>query len=167
MRNWHAKTICRACRQSSLSWYNLLVYLPADVLIEPDDIEASPRIKVTLQIHMIKWFFDEQFFKMAADGKPFFTQFYGEGRYLLCFSVFLSDYFFDFLEFHVGRKKISVVISPPNKNKSIYVSFKFQGKYITYFVATFTGWNINSFFDVFFFRPTYFCPTYCSISIVL
>ena len=167
MRNWHAKTICWTCRQSSLSWYNLLVYLPADVLIEPDDIEASPRIKVTLQIHMIKWFFDEQFFKMATDGKPFFTQFYGEGRYLLCSSVFLSDYFFDFLEFHVGRKKISVVISPPNKNKSIYVSFKFQGKYITYFVATFTGWNINSFFDVFFFRPTYFCPTYCSISIVL
>ena len=34
--------------------------LPAgDVLIEPGDIEASPRIKNILQILMIKWFFDE------------------------------------------------------------------------------------------------------------
>ena len=36
---------------------------------------------------MIKRFFDEhnvhylQFFKMATDKKPFFTQFYGEGAY--------------------------------------------------------------------------------------
>ena len=56
-----------------------------DVLIEPADIEASLRIKGTLQIHMIKRFFDEynisylQIFKMAADEKPFLTQFYGEG----------------------------------------------------------------------------------------
>ena len=62
------------------------LYLPAeDVLIEHQDIEASPRIKDILQIHMIKRFFDEhnvhylQFFKMATDKKPFFTQFYGEG----------------------------------------------------------------------------------------
>ena len=62
------------------------IFLPAeDVLIEPEDIEASPRIKDTLQIHMVKRFFDEQnfpylqFFKMATDEKPFFTQFYGEG----------------------------------------------------------------------------------------
>ena len=62
------------------------LYLPAeDVLIEPKDIEASPRIKDTLQIHMIKWFFYEQnvpylqFLKMATNEKRFFTQFYGEG----------------------------------------------------------------------------------------
>ena len=56
-----------------------------DILIKPDGIEASPKIKETPQVHMIKLFFDEQnipylqFFKMAADGRPFFTQFYGEG----------------------------------------------------------------------------------------
>ena len=62
------------------------LYLSAeDVLIEPDDIEASPRIKDTLQIQMIKRFFEKknvpqlQFFKMATNEKPFFTQFYGEG----------------------------------------------------------------------------------------
>ena len=62
------------------------LYLPEeDVLIEPDDIKASPRIKDTLQIQMIKRFFDEQnvpylpFSKMATDEKPFFTQFHGEG----------------------------------------------------------------------------------------
>ena len=61
------------------------LYLPAEgVLIEHEDIEASPSIKDILQIHMIKRFFDEpdvpylQFFKMATDKKPFFTQFYGE-----------------------------------------------------------------------------------------
>ena len=37
------------------------LYLPAeDVSIQPDDIEASPRIIDTLQIHLIKRFFDEQ-----------------------------------------------------------------------------------------------------------
>ena len=57
---------------------------PADVLIAPDDIEASLTIKYTLQIHMIKPFFNEQNvpylqnFKMATDEKSFFTQFYGE-----------------------------------------------------------------------------------------
>ena len=62
------------------------IFLPAeDVLIEPEDIEASPRIRDTLQIYMFKRFFDEQnfpylqFFKRATDEKPFFTQFYGEG----------------------------------------------------------------------------------------
>ena len=35
------------------------LYLPAeDVLIEPSDIEASPRIKDSVQVHMIKRFFD-------------------------------------------------------------------------------------------------------------
>ena len=57
-------------------------YLPAeDVLIEPDDIEVSPRIKDTLQIHMIKRFFNVpylQFFKVGTNEKPFFTQFYGK-----------------------------------------------------------------------------------------
>ena len=62
------------------------LYLAAKVvLLEPDDIEASPKIKDTPHVHMIKQFFDKQnvpflqFFKMTADGKPFFTQFYGEG----------------------------------------------------------------------------------------
>ena len=62
------------------------LYRPAeDVFIEPDDIEASPRIKDTLQIHMIKRFFDEQnvpylqFFKRDTNKNPFFTQFHGEG----------------------------------------------------------------------------------------
>ena len=51
---------------------------PANVLIRPEDIEASPRIKDNFQIHIIKWFFDEQnvpslqFFKMATNEKPFF-----------------------------------------------------------------------------------------------
>ena len=64
------------------------LYLPAeDVLIEPDKIKASPRIKDTLQIHIIKRFFDEQnvpylqFLNMASDGKPFFTQFYRGGAW--------------------------------------------------------------------------------------
>ena len=35
-------------------------HLPAeDVLIEPDDIKDSPRIKNKFQIHMVKRFFDE------------------------------------------------------------------------------------------------------------
>ena len=61
-------------------------YLPAeDVLIEPEDIQASLRIKYTLQIHMIKRFFDKEnvpflhFFKMATNKRPFFTQYYGKG----------------------------------------------------------------------------------------
>ena len=37
------------------------MYLHAeDVLIEPGNIEASPRIEDTLQIHMIKRFFNKQ-----------------------------------------------------------------------------------------------------------
>ena len=62
------------------------LYLPAeDVLIEPGDMESSPRIKYILQFHMIKRFFDEQtvpylsFFKMATYEKAFFTEFYEEG----------------------------------------------------------------------------------------
>ena len=61
------------------------LYLSAEeVLIEPDDIEVSPRIEDIIQIHMIIRFFDEQKvpylqFKVANDKKPFFTQFYGEG----------------------------------------------------------------------------------------
>ena len=61
------------------------LYLHAeDVLIEPDYIVVFPIIKDTLQIHIIKRFFDEQdvpylqFFKMATNEKPFFRQFYGE-----------------------------------------------------------------------------------------
>ena len=57
-----------------------LYLLTEDVLIEPDDIEVSPRI---LQIHMIKRFRNEQnvpylqFFKMATDEMPFFFKLYG------------------------------------------------------------------------------------------
>ena len=60
------------------------LYFPAeDVLVEPDNIGASSRIKDTF--HMIKQFCNEQnapylqLFKMAPDEKTFFTQFYGEG----------------------------------------------------------------------------------------
>ena len=59
------------------------LYLPADdVLVEPDDIEVSPRIHETLQVHMVKRRFDQrnvpylEFYRMATDTKPFFTQFY-------------------------------------------------------------------------------------------
>ena len=62
------------------------LYVPAeDVLMEPDNINASLRIKDTLQIHMTKQFFDDQnvpysqFFKMAAGEKAIFIQFHGEG----------------------------------------------------------------------------------------
>ena len=62
------------------------LHLPAeDGLIEPDDIEASPKVKNDLEIHIIKLFFNEQnvlylqFFKIATEKKPFFTQFYGKG----------------------------------------------------------------------------------------
>ena len=55
------------------------LHFPANVLIEPEDIEASPRIKDNFQIHIIKWSFDGQnvpnlqFFKMATNEKPFFS----------------------------------------------------------------------------------------------
>ena len=61
------------------------LYITAqDVLIEPDDIEASPRIKDKLQIDLSKQFFDKQnvpylqFFKMATDEKPFSHNFMGK-----------------------------------------------------------------------------------------
>ena len=51
-------------------------------------------------------------------------------------TVFLSDFFFDFLDFYVGWKKsLSVVISPPDKTKSIYVTVLSSRGSITYFVA--------------------------------
>ena len=60
-------------------------YLPAEVvLIEPDDIEESQKIKETLQIHMVKRFFDQwkvvhlEFYAMSTRSL-FFTQYYGEG----------------------------------------------------------------------------------------
>lgn len=59
------------------------LYLPADeVLVEPDDIDKSPKIKDTLKVHVVKRSFDQQripvlkFFKFATDEKPFFTQYY-------------------------------------------------------------------------------------------
>ena len=60
------------------------LHFPANVLIEPDDVEASLTIKYNLQIHIINWFFDEQnvpylqFFKMASDEKPFIDNFMGK-----------------------------------------------------------------------------------------
>ena len=49
------------------------LYLSAeDVLIEPDNIKVSPRIKDTLQIHIIKQFFDEQnapYLQFCKNGK--------------------------------------------------------------------------------------------------
>ena len=62
-----------------------LYLLVEDVLIEPYDIEAFPRIKDTVQTHIIKRFFYKQnvpylqVFKMATNKKPIFTQFYAEG----------------------------------------------------------------------------------------
>ena len=60
--------------------------LPAEAfLIEPDNIEASTKIKDTFQILMIKQFLDEQnlsyfqFFEMANNEKAFFTKFSGKG----------------------------------------------------------------------------------------
>ena len=77
--NWHTKTIYEHADEAVKGITSL--HLLADVSIEPDDIKASTRIKDTLQIDMIKRFFDEHFFKMATDEKPFFTQFYGEGAW--------------------------------------------------------------------------------------
>ena len=61
------------------------LYRPVEnVFIEPDDIEASPRIKDTLQIHMIKRFFDEQnvpylqFFKRDTNKTLFSHSFMGK-----------------------------------------------------------------------------------------
>ena len=56
-----------------------------EVLIEPDDIEESSKIKETLQIHMVKGFCDQrkvadlEFYAMSTDKMSFFTQCYGEG----------------------------------------------------------------------------------------
>ena len=55
------------------------------LLKEPEDIESSPRITDTLQIHMVKIFFDKrkvcflEFYHLATYNEPFFTQFYGQG----------------------------------------------------------------------------------------
>lgn len=74
MYNWHCKTTCGTCWESSQR-YNIL-----KVLIEPVDIDFSPKFKDTLQIHMSKWFYDEQnvpylqFFKMNTSNKPSLTQ---------------------------------------------------------------------------------------------
>ena len=61
------------------------LYLPTEeVLREPEDIESSPRITDTFQIHMVKRFFDNrkvcflEFYHLAINNKPFFTQFYGQ-----------------------------------------------------------------------------------------
>ena len=62
------------------------LYLPAeDVLVEPDDIEVSPRMHEMLEVHMVKRRLGQrnvpylEFYRMATDTKPFFTQFYEEG----------------------------------------------------------------------------------------
>lgn len=62
-----------------------LLFPKEEVLKEPEDIEISPRLTDTLQIHMVKRFFNIrtvwflEFYHLATDNKPFFTQFYGEG----------------------------------------------------------------------------------------
>ena len=58
IHNWHIKTIYEICRQNSQR-NNFLSLSAEDVLIEPDDIKDSPRIKNKFQIHMVKRFFDE------------------------------------------------------------------------------------------------------------
>ena len=54
------------------------LYLPEEeVLVEPEDLEKTPRIKDTLQVHMVRRFLDIQktpyleFFNLATDKKPF------------------------------------------------------------------------------------------------
>ena len=51
-------------------------------------------------------------------------------------TVFLKDFFVDLLDFYVGRKKkLNLVISPPDKTKSIYVTVLSSQGSITYFDA--------------------------------
>ena len=59
------------------------LYLPEpDLLAEPDNIEEAPKIPETLSVHMLVRNFNEDsvcsinFFNLAADVEPFFTQFY-------------------------------------------------------------------------------------------
>ena len=62
-----------------------LLFPKEEVLKEPEDIEISPRITDTLQIHMVKLYFDNrkicflEFYHLATDNEPIFTQFYGQG----------------------------------------------------------------------------------------
>ena len=59
-------------------------------------------------------------------------------RYLKCSSVFSSIFFYDFLDFYVGRnkKKINLLISKPDKTKSIHFMLVLSSRgSITYFVA--------------------------------
>ena len=58
------------------------LYLPTEkVLKEPEDIESSQRITDTLQIHMVKRFFDNrkvcflEFYHLVTDNKPFLQNF--------------------------------------------------------------------------------------------
>ena len=62
------------------------LYLPTEeVLKEPEDIESTRRIAATLQIHVVKRFFDNrkvcvlEFYHLTNDSEPYFTQFYGQG----------------------------------------------------------------------------------------
>ena len=56
-----------------------LYLLTEEVLIKPYDIKEFPKIKETLQIHMLKCFFDQQkvayleFYAMSTNEKPLFT----------------------------------------------------------------------------------------------
>ena len=59
------------------------LYLPeSDLLAEPDNIEEAPKIPETLSVHMLVRNFNEDsvcsinFFNLATDVEPFFTQFY-------------------------------------------------------------------------------------------
>ena len=58
-----------------------LLFPKEEVLKEPEDIEISPRITDTLQIHMVKLYFDNrkvcflEFYHLATDNEPIFTNF--------------------------------------------------------------------------------------------
>ena len=59
------------------------IYMPInELLTEPDNIENAPKIPETLSIHKVTRSFNEDnirfidFFPVANDDDPFFTQFY-------------------------------------------------------------------------------------------
>ena len=59
------------------------LYLPRDnVIQEPQGIDVAPKIPETLKIHKVRHCYDKnkvcylEFYHLASDEKPFFTQFY-------------------------------------------------------------------------------------------
>ena len=75
------RRIFQLCKQGCKR--NNLTLSPGSCLLtEPDDIEEAPKITETLSIHMLVRKFNKdsicsiQFFNLAADIEPLFTQFY-------------------------------------------------------------------------------------------